>query len=254
MSQTIKVTLLSLLVLFFSNSFAQQNEFVKKSQELLSLQKSGKSAKNIVQYFETVSLKQLEEGLQTNEEKLSFWVNIYNGYIQYILSAKPEFYEDRREFFSAKHINIAGETLSFGNIEHGIIRKSQSPIGLGYIRRFFRPKWERKLRVDKKDWRIHFALNCGAKNCPPVAIYSAKNLDKEFDFMTTTFLKEQTTMEGKTANTVALFSWFRGDFGGKSGAKKILKKYGITETKPKKLNFTDYDWTLLLDNYRELNL
>jgi hypothetical protein len=157
-------------------------------------------------------------------------------------------------FFNKKRIKIAGKTVSFADIEHGIIRKSQSPIGAGYIRRIFRSKWERKLRVNKKDWRVHFALNCGAKSCPPVAIYNAKDIDKQFNFMTESYLKEQTTMDGNTANTVALFSWFRGDFGGKRGAKRILKDYGITKKKPSKLNFTTYDWTLLLDNYREIVL
>ena len=97
-------------------------------------------------------------------------------------------------------------------------------------------------------------MNCGAKSCPPVAIYNAQDLDKQFDFMTKTYLEEQTTLVGTTANVVSLFSWFRGDFGGKRGAKRILKEYGISDSKPKKLNFTTYDWTLLLDNYREIKL
>lgn len=254
MKNHIKIILLSLLAVFFTNSFSQNNELISYSQELLSLQKEKKSAEKIVDYFSTTTLSQLVDGLKKNEEKLAFWVNVYNGFIQYTLSKNPELYEDRRKFFGEKRIKIAGETLSFADIEHGIIRKSQSPIGAGYIRRIFRPRWERKLRVNKKDWRIHFALNCGAKSCPPVAIFNAQELNKQFDFMTKSYLKEQTTINGTTANVVSLFSWFRGDFGGKSGAKKILKKYGITAEKPKNLNFTTYDWTLLLDNYREIKL
>ncbi len=254
MNHTIRLTLLTVLIAFFTNSYSQQNELVKQSQVLLSLQKDNRSPQKIVDFLATTTLDQLTEGLKTNDEKLAFWVNVYNGFIQYTLSEKPELYDDRRKFFSEKRIKIAGEILSFADIEHGIIRKSQSPIGAGYIRRIFRSKWERKLRVNKKDWRIHFALNCGAKSCPPVAIYNAQDLNKQFDFMTKTYLKEQTTVDGTTANVVSLFSWFRGDFGGKRGAKRILKEIGITDSKPKKLNFTTYDWTLLLDNYREIKL
>ena len=47
-------------------------------------------------------------------------------------------------------------------------------------------------------------------------------------------------------------SWFRGDFGGKNGAKKILLDYKITPEKPKYLDFKTYDWTLLLGNYRTI--
>ncbi|MEN8928547.1 MAG: DUF547 domain-containing protein, partial [Flavobacteriales bacterium] len=162
-----------LIATFFpTKSYSQNNELVRKSQEFLRLQKEKLSADGIVAFFKSTTLEQLQEGLTTNNEKLAFWVNVYNGFIQYTLSKKPELYEDRRKFFNEERIKIGGELLSFSDIEHGIIRKSQSPIGGGYIRRILRPRWERKLRVDKKDWRIHFALNCGAKSCPPVAIYN----------------------------------------------------------------------------------
>ena len=135
------------------------------------------------------------------------------------------------------------------------MRKSRIKISWGYLRKYFRPKWERKLRIDGDlEWRIHFALNCGAKSCPPVALFSAENLDKELDFMATEYLKEQTTYnsETKTATSVALFSWFRADFGGLCGAREILAEYKITPEKPKDLEFKDYDWTLLLGNFRTI--
>ena len=47
-----------------------------------------------------------------------------------------------------------------------------------------------------------------------------------------------------------LFSWFRGDFGGKSGVIQFLKSYSLipSESNPE-LVFLDYDWTLSLGNY-----
>ncbi len=238
------------------SSFGQKNSsLIENSQQFIELQKDNKSVEGIVAIFRSTTLEEIMNEVRTNDQKLAFWVNVYNGFIQYTLATKPELYEDRRKFFSEKRIKIAGETLSFADIEHGIIRKSQSPIGAGYIRRIFRPMWERKLRVDKKDWRVHFALNCGAKSCPPVATYSPEMLDAEFDFMTRSYLEEQTSynQETRLVKTVSLFSWFRGDFGGKRGAKKILYKRNIVVSKPKKIEFTTYDWTLLLGNYREIN-
>ena len=244
------------LGLSFSSFSKEKLSMIKASQQLLQLQKDGKSAQGIVDFFAKTTIEDIQAEIKSNDQKLAFWVNVYNGFIQYHLTKRPELYEDRRNFFNKERIKIAGQVLSFSNIEHGIIRKSQSPIGAGYIRRIFRPTWERKLRVDKKDWRVHFALNCGAKSCPPVAIYNPDILDKQFDFMTQEYLSEQTTydLESETAKVVSLFSWFRGDFGGKRGAKKILKKYKITPTKPKNLEFTTYNWTLKLNNYREIKL
>ena len=51
---------------------------------------------------------------------------------------------------------------------------------------------------------------------------------------------------------IALMSWFIADFGRKCGALKIIFDYGITSEKAKKLDFKNYDWTLLLKNYRTI--
>lgn len=228
--------------------------FNKISKDLLTNIKKTKSIENELKLLSESSLSDLTNQLKTDKEKIAFWVNIYNAFIQISLSENPKLYEDKGAYFSEKQIKIGGEILSFDDIEHGILRKSKIKISLGYLRKWFRPKWERKLRVDKVDWRIHFALNCGAKSCPPVAIYDVENLDKQLDFMTKAYLKEQTSYDetSKTASTSVLMSWFRGDFGGKNGAKKILFEYGITTEKPKNLDFKTYDWTLLLGNFRTI--
>ncbi len=242
---------LSALVLNSQNSI----NYSEVAQDLLENIMHKKAYDKEVKILAESSLNNLISELQTDQEKIAFWVNVYNAFIQISLTENPKEYENRGDFFKKERVKIAGEMLSFDDIEHGIIRKSRMKISLGYLRKWFRPKWERKLRIDGDiDWRIHFALNCGAKSCPPVAIYSAKNLDKEFDFMTKKYLTEQTTYqkETKTAKTVALFSWFRGDFGGKCGARKILFNYKITPEKPKKLDFKNYDWTLSLGNFRTI--
>lgn len=245
------------IVLFFSTfvfNAQSSTNYHEVSETLLQHITDGKSYEKEVAILAKSTLNELTTELKTDNQKIAFWVNVYNAFIQISLSENPKLYEDRGAFFGDDRVKIAGETLSFDDIEHGIIRKSRMKISLGYLRKWFRPKWERKLRVNDIDWRIHFALNCGAKSCPPVAIYSAENLEDELDFMAKTYLEEQTTYnaETKTASSVALMSWFRADFGGKCGAREILYEYKITPEKPKKLDFKDYDWTLLLGNYRTI--
>lgn len=249
-----KIFLITFCLIVTSTYSQNTINYVEVSKQLLENIKNKNSFETQVSVLEKTSLENLVAGLKTDKQKIAFWVNVYNAFIQISLTENPKAYEDKGAYFKKERVKIAGEILSFDDIEHAILRKSRIKISLGYLRKWFRPKWERKLRVDDIDWRIHFALNCGAKSCPPVAIYSAENLDKEFDFMTTKFLNDQTTYNktDKTANTVALFSWFRGDFGGLSGAKKILFNYKITPEKPKKINFNKYDWTLSLGNYREI--
>ena len=250
-----KSFLLSIFILITVTLNAQKSiDYVDVSKNLLQNIMNKTSYEKEVNILANSSLNNLVNQLNTDSQKIAFWVNVYNSYIQISLAKNPDLYKDRSSFFSKPQIKIAGTVLSFDDIEHGIIRKSKVKISLGYMRKWFRAKWERKLRVNTIDWRIHFALNCGAKSCPPVAIYSSENLNKELDFMTQEYLKEQTTFNKntETANTTVLFSWFRADFGGLNAIKQILLDYKITPIKSKKINFKEYDWTLLLDNFKTL--
>ena len=230
-------------------------DFNALSVEFLQRAKLKQDTKHIREQLSKTTLKAMEEGLKTDSQKLAFWVNIYNGYIQVILSENPGLYKDRQEFFGKEQIPIAGEMVSFAKIEHGIIRKSQWPLGLGLVRKWFPDKFERKLRVDARDYRIHFALNCGAKDCPPVAIYTADRVDQQFAKGTQMYLKKTsiyTSARDEVAVT-SLFNWFRGDFGCKSGVKDILKEqHIIPTTKGIDITYQNYDWTLDLDNWIDL--
>ena len=226
-------------------------EFNTLSETFLLNAMESKDTQEIQAQLATTSLKALELGLKTDAQKLAFWVNVYNAYIQVFLRNNPELYEDRNAFFNDDRITIAGELISFAKIEHGIIRKSQWSLGLGKIRKWFPNKFERKLRVEKRDYRIHFALNCGAKDCPPVAVYYANRLDEQFDKSTEMFLKKTTSYnsEKKEVAITSLFSWFRGDFGSQNKIKNILKDQGlIPQTKDVDIIFKNYDWNLDLDN------
>lgn len=253
------VRILLVLVSFVQSfiAFAQGDivDFNRVSEEFLRNAKENKSTQLEQDLFANATIETLDNSLNTDEKRFAFWLNVYNGYIQVFLSEHPEMYDDRRNFFSKKQIVIAGNNVAFSDIEHGIIRKSQWPLGLGYIRRIFVSKFERKLRVEKRDYRVHFALNCGAKDCPPVAIYTAERVDEQLAKGTTQYVQKTSTHDsekGEVAVT-SLFSWFRGDFGSKRGVKKILKEQGvIPSTKRIDLVYKNYDWTLSLDNWTEL--
>ena len=227
-------------------------DFNTLSEQFLQRLKDGEDTQDLREQLAQTTMEALDKALQTDAQRYAFWINIYNAYIQVILKEHPEYYDDRSAFFAKKQITIAGEVVSFGKIEHGILRKSQSERGLGYFRKWFPDKFERKLRVDQRDYRVHFALNCGAKDCPPVAIYTPKRLLEQLQEGTARFLETATSYDSvtKEASVTALFNWFRGDFGGKRGVKKILKAHGIIPTTEGiDLNYNNYDWTLDLDNF-----
>lgn len=255
---TLKITITTIFVfLVFFNVEAQSKtgpsiNFNALSEAFLSKAKEGIATESIQIQLANTTVEALEKQLKTDQQKLAFWVNTYNAYIQVILRKNPELYNDRGAFFNDDRITIAGEFISFAKIEHGIIRKSQWPLGLGKIRKWFPNKYERKLRLDKRDYRVHFALNCGAKDCPPVAIYTPERLNEQFNKSTAMYLKKTTVYDDtkKVVAVTSLFSWFRGDFGSKNKVKKILKEQGlIPQTKDVEITYKNYDWTLDLDNW-----
>lgn len=247
----------SLLMTISLPVFAQSTQmtgrdYVKLSQELLDRMRMGEDASDIVDKYAKLDLNSLAEAVDERTEKLAFWINTYNGFVQYLLVNDPSLFDDRRSFYFDKRISVAGIQMSFDDIEHGIIRDSRVKLGLGFLKKWFVPKYERMLRVDDRDGRVHFALNCGAKSCPPIAIYDDQLIYEQLDEITESYLKKVTVVEDDHVTTSILFSWFRGDFGGKKGIKRFLKKYGIIESaKGVEIHFGSYDWTLSTGNYTD---
>lgn len=235
-------------------SSAQNVDYARLSTDFLVKIRSGEETQSIENRWKNVSVEDLEKSLDTDTKKFVFWINIYNGYIQKILSKSPELYDDRGSFFKADLIPILNKKLSFADVEHGLIRRSQLEYFLGYITNPFASGYEKKLRVDKRDPRIHFALNCGAVDCPPVVIYDVERYDEQIDISTKTYLNRVTEYNAvnNTVQTTTLFSWFRGDFGGKPGIIAMLENYGaVPEGKVKTVVFKNYNWELSLGNYED---
>jgi Protein of unknown function, DUF547 len=238
-------------LLYINVGKATPVDYLATAEEMLTAIKNKEDMTIFRKTFELANEDQLAVQLGNDEQKIAFWVNIYNAYIQDILSKNPEKYNDRGIFFKSKQIHIAGRLLSFADIEHGILRRSQHEFFLGYLTRPFVSEFEKKFRVNKRDYRIHFALNCGAKSCPPVAIYEWTRLSDQLDKSTKVYLTKFTELKEKekTAYVTSLFSWFRGDFGGLDGIRNILLKLDLIPDKDTRLKTASYDWTLDLGNF-----
>ncbi|MDX1349803.1 MAG: DUF547 domain-containing protein [Putridiphycobacter sp.] len=248
--------IIGLLLFFYAIiGFANpSNHYLNLSYQFLEELQAGSNTYNTVLAYQNITLDSLAEALDTEDKKKAFWLNTYNGFVQQILLKNPELFENRGEFFTAKRINIAGILMSFDDIEHGIIRASRWKLSLGYLRKPFSPKYVRLLRTKKPDGRVHFALNCGAKSCPPIATFHAASLNQELDKITKQYLQSTTKLSDEAITITPLMSWFRADFGGKKGIKKdFLLAYDIVpSTAGKNLVFDTYDWTLSLGNYTAL--
>lgn len=221
------------------------------SQQLLRAIRAAESAEPAEQAIATASETDLES--LSHEERLAFWCNVYNAATQLLMDRRPDLYGSKIRFFRAEAITVAGTSLSLDAIEHGILRDS-AKYGLGYVPRIFGSRFERRHRLGTLDRRIHFALNCGAGSCPPIAAYSAA-IDEELDLAAGGYLEATVQYDPQTnvARVPRVCLWYRGDFGGPAGVREMLAEYDVipADADPA-IEYLDWDWSPNRRDFTEL--
>ena len=199
------------------------------------------------------------DGLQTDAERLAFWLNLYNalvidGVLTYgVRESVKEARGGIARFFRRTAYDIGGLRFSLDDIEHGLLRANR-----GHPRlpgQHFAPG-DRRLRyaLSDVDPRLHFALNCGAVSCPPVRAYRADELGAQLAQATANYLSSPSGVRIGSGRRVALlpklFDWYRIDFGGMAGVREFAAGY-LPEDEARalrepstRLYFRPYDWSL----------
>lgn len=226
----------------------QETSLPELSNQLLLAIKMQKPHQELVAILNSKKGSDLFIELNTDALKKAFWINIYNAFFQIL---RKDMQLGKPAIFRNKVINIAGHLFSLDDIEHGILRRFRWKLSLGYLPNIFTSKLIRKLAAKKVDYRIHFALNCGAESCPPIAFYDSNRINDQLDMATQSFLESETSVdhEKKIIFISKLFQWFRGDFGGQKGIRTILKQQINVEQPGYKLDYNPYSWNEQLDNY-----
>jgi len=66
------------------------------------------------------------------------------------------------------------------------------------------------------DNRVHFALNCGARSCPPVRYYTPETLDEDLDLAARAFCEDEDNVvlseDGAKISLSRIFFWYWKDF------------------------------------------
>lgn len=220
------------------------------SEQFLYKVKLQESTTELEEQLAILDYNRLRNGLNNDNAIKTFWLNMYNGWFQ-ILAIREKL--KKPKIFTSKQITIASKKFSLDNIEHGILRKFRWKFSKGYLPSFFPGKTIKQLAVEKIDHRIHFALNCGAKSCPPIAFYNYEKLDKQLDVAAKVFLTSETEIDSinKKLTVTKIMDWFRSDFGGKKGIRRIIKKYLNKDVDGYKIKLKPYNWDEVLHNFSE---
>jgi len=191
--------------------------------------------------------------LGDRQQQIAFWINLYNALvvdavIQYKLEgsllSKPSLF--RRAAY-----NVAGFRFSADDIEHGVLRGNQ-PSPLFPIRAFGGSDPRCVTVIQPMDPRIHFALVCAARSCPPISHYEADQLEQQLQQAAGSFINGGGVRLEKNAVWISkIFKWYQADFGGLDGVKEIIGKFSKDEnvrqalrSENLKLKYSPYDWTI----------
>lgn len=200
--------------------------------------------------------------LASREDQLAFWINLYNGLIvDAVIQWKVQrTVRDVPGFFWRAAYNVGGLRYSANDIENGILRANAShPAVPGAPFRAADPR--RAFSMSRLDPRVHFALVCASRSCPPVAVYTPDRIDGQLDQATRSFIRgggvEIDAVRARIRLS-RLFQWYAGDFGAKwlaMGDRQPLLRFiaGYLDPVDAQLvlarrqwvvTFTRYDWSL----------
>jgi hypothetical protein len=192
----------------------------------------------------------------------AFSINLYNLMIKYgfVKVGIGQSNVDRHAFFNKVKFQVGRDSLSFQELENGILRGNRkAPYSLWP--QFSRNDPRLDLTMDKVDCRIHFALNCGATSCPPVKNFTKQGIEEELRIVSQAFCEgdEQVRVDvdSKTVYLSKIFSWYQEDFGqSSSDVLKTVLKFLRGEKKEQlhqllwntpggsvKIKYNFYDWS-----------
>jgi hypothetical protein len=196
--------------------------------------------------------------LRKQNQKLAFWINIYNtavihGVIELGLEKSVK---EASGFFNRLMYEIGGFRFSLNAMEHGILRGNRRR-PYGFLRPFRKKDQRMEFVIIPFDPRIHFALVCGARSCPPIGFYEADQIDFQLQLAAVSFInstqvkvlpKERTILISK------IFKWYKADFGGSDSTLIDLLLRHLDEGERKtflqknrdhlKIRYQPYDWNL----------
>jgi hypothetical protein len=171
------------------------------------------------------------------DDRFAFYVNAYNAWtIKLILTGYPgvKSIKDLGSFFKSpwkkKFVRLGGDVVTLDHIEHDILR----------------PQF--------KDPRVHMAVNCASKGCPPLwhEPFSGSRLDDQLNAAVSNFINNPgfNRLEGGTLYVSRIFKWFNDDFD--DDVIGFVAQYATGELKRAinarrsslDVEYLDYDWSL----------
>jgi uncharacterized protein DUF547 len=250
-SNMIKI-IIPILVLLSLEAFAQDALYSSLLQKYVQQGKVNykELCKNpdLAKYISTLEASNPED-ISDNKNRLAFWINAYNAYTLKVIC----------DHYPVKSINdLHSGGLTLGSVFKTTIWDKEILV-LNHKNTSLNNIEHKIIRPEFKDFRIHFALVCAAKSCPPLRseAYKGPTLDQQLDDQAKLFLsdasKNHFDIAAQKASISKIFDWYQKDFGNnKSEMLLAISKYlpdqirKSIQSAPDKwqVDYTNYDWSL----------
>src|SRR6266576_4102409 len=182
--------------------------------------------------------------IQNKHQQLAYWINVYNvNTVATILENYPvasirDISTDpiiRLNVFKKERVPAEGTIISLDTIEN------------------------EKIREAFHDPRIHFAINCAAKSCPPIRTeaYDGANVAAQLNDQVRRFVSANIRLgrdgDKLVVHTTKIMDWFSKDFDNWGGGRLAFLRRFVTPDKQRMIDqangnvdfeYDDYDWAL----------
>ena len=179
----------------------------------------------------------------SSQEQKAFWINTYNLLTLDLIVDHPEISSIRElhngDVWKKESFSVAGQLITLDTIEHKILR----PLG---------------------DPRIHAAINCASRSCPPLQsfAYQGSQINNQLDIACRNWMATNAYfISSSQLQLNAIFDWFKDDFSAyrepipklnknQQGIVGFIIAYsdGATQKELRegkyKITYAEYDWFL----------
>ena len=235
------------------------NVFLSKDGRKVNYKGISTSSDFDVYKTKTKELQRVQVTTASREEKLAFFINIYNALVIHanVVLGPPKGLWQRYKFFNTVKYIIGGHSYSLQDIENGVLRSNRKGVGM-FTRPFSKSDPRFKVALETHEPLIHFALVCGAKSCPPIKTYSVDGIYEQLKLAAEAFLEGDDgitiDMKKKHIKLSKILGWYQEDFG--KNKDEVLhwilnhmpegsKKSNLSELvsdKSYKLSYLEYNW------------
>lgn len=195
----------------------------------------------------------------TNDEKLTFFMNLYNSMVIHAVARVgcPEGVIDRKAFYGDFQYIIGGYPYSLNIIKNGILRSNRRQ-PLSWTKPFGAGDKRLEVALPSVNPLIHFGLCNGTRSSPKVRFFSGQIIEAELRAAAREFFLGDALVvdvEKRTVYLSGIIKWFLVDFGQERDLLKWVIEY-LDPTKagplahllndegPISIVYLRYDWSL----------